>query len=411
MWDWIPALQPTKENQKFTDMANKRQKDYRIRNGKIYARITYYDEQGRRKDVMRLAESRAHAKELAAQMRQELKDHGERIVDADKLKFEDLAGYYETDKVKPAQYHEGRKVAGLRSLQSVKYALKTLKAHFGRRFIKTITPTDIEKFKAKRLDTEARRGRKPAADKPDREKPAGAKLTIASVNRELELLRSIFAYARREGWLVRSPFERLRGIISKADERRRDRVLSYDEEKRLLDACEDTRRRHLRPILICALDTAMRRGEIITLQWEHVALDAKTIRVTAMNSKTARERTVGMTARLHNELTRLWEKSPKQADVSVFGIKDNFKNGFAAICSDAKIEDFRFHDCRHTAITRWIRAGLPIAEIMRLSGHSTLTAFAIYANSTPETIRRGADALDQLRADVEAVEPASELIN
>jgi hypothetical protein len=57
---------------------------------------------------------------------------------------------------------------------------------------------------------------------------------------------------------------------------------------------------------------------------------------------------------------------------------------------------------------------LPIAEIMRLSGHSTLQAFAIYANATPETIRRGADALDTLRASVENVEnvaPASELIN
>jgi integrase len=401
MWDWITALLPTKENQKFTDMANKRQKDYRIRNGKVFAR----------KDVMRLAENRAHAKELAAQMRRELKDHGERIVDADKLKFEELAGYYEADKVKPAQYHEGRKVAGLRSLSSVRYALKTLTAHFGRRFMKTITPTDIEKFKAKRLDTEARRGGKPAADKPNGDKPTGGKLTIASVNRELELLRAIFAYARREGWLVRSPFERLRGIISKADERRRDRVLSFDEEKRLLDACDDPRRRHLRPILICALDTAMRRGEIIKLCWRDVDLDAKTITVTAMNSKTARERTVGMTARLHDELIQLWEKSPKDLDVSVYGIKDNFQNGFASICSDAKIEDFRFHDCRHTCITRWVRAGLPIAEIMRLSGHSTLQAFAIYANSTPETIRRGADALDALRADVENVEQASELIN
>lgn len=57
---------------------------------------------------------------------------------------------------------------------------------------------------------------------------------------------------------------------------------------------------------------------------------------------------------------------------------------------------------------------MPIAEIMRLSGHSTLQAFAIYANATPETIRRGADAFDTLRASVENVEnvaPASELIN
>jgi integrase len=380
---------------------NKRQKDYRIRDGKVYARVTYYNEQGRRRDVMRLAESRAHAKELAAQMRRELKDHGERIVEADKLKFEELAGYYEEDRVKPAQYHEGRKVAGLRALSVVQLILKTLNAHFGRRFIKTITPTDVEKFKAKRLDTTARRSKE--------------KLTIATVNRELELLRAIFNYARREGWLIRSPFERLRGIISKADERRRDRVLSFDEEKRLLDACDAPRRQHLRPILICALDTAMRRGEIIKLRWRDVDLDAKTITITAMNSKTARERTVGMTTRLSDELARLWEMSPKDQDVSVFGINETFKRAFATACDSkhANVENFRFHDCRHTAITRWVRAGLPIAEIMRLSGHSTLQAFAIYANSTPETVRRGADALDALRdaAGWEEQTSESELIN
>jgi integrase len=381
-------------------MANKRQKDYRVRNGKVYARITYTDEKGKRRDLMRLADSRAHAKELAAQMRRELKDHGPRVVDADKLKFETLAKYYEEDRLKPAQYVGDRKVAGLRSVRSVKVHLQALNAHFGRRFIKTISPTDVERFKAKRLDTKATRGGKPSADK----------LTIASVNRELALLRSIFGYAKREGWIIRSPFERLRGIISNADERRRDRVLSFDEEKRLLDAC-DGRREHLRPILVCLLDTGLRRGEVVKLKWRDVGLDARTITVVAMNSKTARERTVGMTARLYDELVKLWEKSPKDLDVSVFGISDTFKRAFASACRDAKVENFRAHDCRHTAITRWVRAGLPIAEIMRLSGHSTLQAFAIYANPTPETVRRGADALDSLRSEFDHVDQASELIN
>src|SRR5262245_57176832 len=181
-------------------MANKRQKDYRIRDGRVYARITFIDADGKRRDVMRLADSRAHAKELAAQMRRELKDYGERIADADKLKFAMLAKYYEEDKIQPATYQQGRKIAGMRSLHSVRYALTPLLAHFANRLIKTITPTDIEKFKALRLNTTAKRSKE--------------KLTIATVNRELSLLRTIFAYARREGWLVRSPFERLRGVIS-----------------------------------------------------------------------------------------------------------------------------------------------------------------------------------------------------
>src|SRR5262249_25496564 len=310
-------------NRRLTKMANKRQKDYRIRDGKVYARITYTDASGKRRDVMRLADSRAHAKELAAQMRRDLKDHGARVVDADRLKFAEMAQFYEEDQLKPAKYHGARKVSGLRSLKPVKLNLQTLVAHFGNRYIKTITPTDIEKFKAKRLDTKARRG--------------DGKLTIATVNRELELLRAVFGYARREGWIIRSPFERAKGIISKADETRRDRVLSLDEEKKLLDQCVG-RRDHLRPILICALDTGMRRGEILKLRWLDLDLDARTITITAMNSKTARERTVGMTARLHAELVRLWEMSPKDCDVSVFGIGNTFKRSFASACSDSEIE-------------------------------------------------------------------------
>src|SRR5262249_34974783 len=204
------------------------------------------------------------------QLRRELKDHGSRVVDADRMKFLELAQYYEEDILTPAKYQGDRKTSGLRSLKPVKLNLKTLIEHFRNRLVKTITPADIGKYKAKRLDTDSIRG---------------GKLSIASVNRELELLRAIYSYAKREGWIIRSPFERAKGLISKADERRRDRVLSFDEERRLLDACEG-RREHLRAILICALDTALRRGEILKLRWSAVNFDARTITVIAMNSKT-----------------------------------------------------------------------------------------------------------------------------
>jgi len=386
---------------------HKRQKDYRVKNGKIYARITYMDEQGKRKDVMRLADSRAHAKELATQMRQELKDHGQRIIDADKLKFEKLASYYEADKVKPAKYQEGRKIEGLRSVDSVRLHLKALIAHFGQLFIKTITPGDIEKFKAERLDTTAQR--------------SGEKLTIATVNRELELLRAIFNFAKREGWLAHSPFEKLKGIISKADERQRDRVLTDEEEKRLLEAC-DGPRAHLRGILLCGIDTAMRRGEILKLRWRDVDLESKTIKILAMNSKTAKERIVGMTVRLWIELTRLWEESPKDLDMLVFGIKTNFKRAFKKACEVANIENFRFHDTRHTATTRIVKTNaFHTQEAMKVTGHTQQSTFARYINVGEQTARRVAEALDALQTGVVTVEnvecgnengaPASDLIN
>ena len=129
-------------------MVNKREKHYRIRDGKIYARITFTDSTGKRRDLMRLAESKSHAKELAAQLRRDLKDHGARAVDADRMKFSELAKFYEDDRLTPAQYRDGRKISGLRSLKPTQLNLKRLIEHFGARLVKTITPNDIEKYKS-----------------------------------------------------------------------------------------------------------------------------------------------------------------------------------------------------------------------------------------------------------------------
>jgi integrase len=104
-----------------------------------------------------------------------------------------------------------------------------------------------------------------------------------------------------------------------------------------------------------------------------------------------------MTSRLESELKQLYENAPKDMEGLVFGIKDNFKNGFAAACKAAKIEGLRFHDLRHTAITRMVEAGMQPAEVMRVSGHTTPAMLWRYINANVDTARRAADALDALR--------------
>lgn len=87
-------------------------------------------------------------------------------------------------------------------------------------------------------------------------------------------------------------------LISTADERKRERIITRDEELRLLNACDDRWRRHLRPILICALDTGMRRGGILSLQWSDVDFEDRVLTIRAFNTKTMKERQVSMTTRL-----------------------------------------------------------------------------------------------------------------
>jgi integrase len=126
------------------------------------------------------------------------------------------------------------------------------------------------------------------------QKQSSRQRSITAVNRELELLRTIFSFAEHNDWVAKSPFKKGASLISKASERQRDRVLTLDEEARLLAACSG-RRAHLRPLVITALDTGMRRGELLKLVWPDVDFALDLIRVRATNTKTERPRTIGIT--------------------------------------------------------------------------------------------------------------------
>lgn len=164
---------------------------------------------------------------------------------------------------------------------------------------------------------------------------------------------------------------------------------------RLLQACAgNIHRELLRSILICALDTGMRRGELLALCWGDVDFMVGTITLRATTTKTMKARTVGMTTRLREELQRLRSVAPNDPDCSVFGIDDNFRKSFAAVCAEAGIENFKFHDCRHTALTRMIESGLPPMQVMVLSGHTQMQTFKRYINANDQTAQRAASALD-----------------
>ena len=190
----------------------------------------------------------------------------------------------------------------------------------------------------------------------------------------------------------KNPFALSKDVISMSAEVERDRVLSFDEEARLLTVCVD-RRAHLKPILVCALDTAMRRGEIFKMKWRDVDFTKNEISIPQTNTKTENSRTVGMIPRLAEELEKLWDVSPQDKDALVFGITDTIKTAWKTDCRLADVKDFRFHDCRHTATTRMIASGSPHTEVMKITGHSQIKTFLRYLNITSETSSRVANRL------------------
>lgn len=377
------------------------------RDGKdvFYARIIRYDGNGKKKQYTRKADNKSHARRLRNELEDKYNKRGEKAIEGDKMRFRELADLYEKRKLIPAEYHgkgtAKRKVAGVRSLAPSKHYIRVLREYFGATLIKNIRHSEVEDFKAKRLKTKSIRGER----------------SIADVNRTLELLRAILRFAVRNHWLHQSPFETGAPLISKADETRRERTLTFEEESLLLANCTGEKevnykrggkeikfirkiqREHIKDLVITALDTAMRKGELLKLRWKDINLPMRIITVNALNSKTAKAREIGMTQRVYKVFSRLWEQSPKDENELVFGIKDNFKNGFRNACDDAGIKDLRFHDLRHTAITRMVNAGLPPMEIMKVSGHTQWTTFARYVNPNTNTVKKIADVLSNYNSE------------
>jgi integrase len=369
-------------------------KHWRVVKGNLYARLQYKDETGKRREKLRPIQDKRTARTVADEMRRELELNGQESFDSEKMTFADFAAVFKDAKLTPAVFENKVKISGRKS--NVEWAYKALLEFFGPRRLRSIKPIDLERFKTHRLDDITRRG---------------TKRNIATVNRELSLLRSMLNYALQNDWIIQNPFSKVKGIIVSSAETERERILSFEEESRLVAVCIE-RRAHLRPILICALDTAMRSGEIFKMKWRDVNLHSDEITIPQTNTKTEESRTVGITPRLRDELLTLWESSPKELDQIVFGIGDSVKHAWATACRLADIHDFRLHDCRHTATTRMIASGSPHTEVMKITGHSQLKTFLRYLNITTEAANRVASRLsnyiDEKRF---VINPVSESVN
>lgn len=390
-------IEPT---EKKTRRARSREGGYKWMKGNLYARIQYQDDTGKLKEKLRRVPSGKITdvwKEVRA-MRDELNQHGEETLNADKMIFLDLAQKYKEAKVFPAIIKDGHKVAGLKSYKPVEYYVKIMSEHFGKKLIRSIKPSDIEHFRTVRLkkpvEIEIKKKVKEFNPITKRQKFKVTKekrvteRKLSSVNRELSTLRRMLNFAVNEGWLIANPFQKTDKVISNASEKARERVLDYDEEIILLNECKDERA-HIKPILICALDTAMRPEEIYKLIWSDIQFLTGIIVIRAENTKTETERIVGITPRLKDELEKLWEISPKDLTMSIFGVK-SIKTAFKTACRKAGIKNFRFRDCRHTATTRMVNSGMPQAEIMKTTGHTQLKTFLRYVNLTTGSVSENA---------------------
>jgi len=104
--------------------------------------------------------------------------------------------------------------------------------------------------------------------------------------------------------------------------------------------------------------------------------------------KRARARTVAMTSRVYEDLKGRCLDSKQELETLIFGVSMTIRTAFAKAYKVANVQDFHLHDCRHKAIACLIRARLQPVEVMRVSGHTTLSAFYRYANLEAGSIFR-----------------------
>lgn len=356
-------------------------------NGKWYARVTFTDSHGKRRNIKRTAESKSKAKQKLKEILRQLEDEGESAIVSERMTFADLADYYEANYVKPAKFVDGRKVEGLRDIKHVKSFVELFRAYFGKKKLRDITYGDVMVFRALRLDTPTQR-----------KKPR----TITTVNRELSSLRRIFNIALRQGWITKNPFNLGDPLIDTSAERKRERILTFEEEARILAACEKTKRCHLKPLIITLLDTGARKGETLKLVWRDIDFDRRVITFQAMNTKTLQTRRVAMTSRLFNLLQDLWQKSSRNPESRIFDVIGDIRKSFSSVCKEVGIkvggvDGLTPHNLRHSAAVRLVKGQIPIQLVGRILGHTRPETTYRYLSVNEETLYEAASTLDDMR--------------
>jgi integrase len=372
-----------------------------------YARITWL-EGGRQieKRQKPATNTKTAAKELAKKMVHKLEEEGEQVLEADKMTFAQLVDFFEKNYLLDPEYQDDRKVKGYRSKYEIGLRLEMLKKYFGSKKIKSITHGHINAFRSERLKTPVVFGKNTrGTDKPGN--VTERKRSLGTVHKELGLLRRVLNVAVSNGWLIRNPFSMGDALINPADEKQRERIITKEEEERLLAVCVDYRA-HLRPIVIMALDTGMRLGEMMKLRWRDIDLENRVFNIKALNTKTIRERDGGMSRRLFNELTVMWEHSNKDLEGKVFEDSKtkadkymNPKKAFDTARKKAGLADVRFHDLRHTHGSRLAARGLPISEIARTLGHTQINTTYRYLNANKESRDRVVNIIDEINEETE----------
>ena len=233
----------------------------------------------------------------------------------------------------------------------------------------------------------------------------------SSINREMSCLHHLFDKAKEWDMTEESPFNQGKSLMLK-ENNKRERFLNEDEIERLLNNCPP----HLKQIVVCALNSGMRQGEILSLKWSQIRNGF--IYLTKTKTNEARQIPINDDLTLmfkqikagqnpSGNVVTLDNKPAKVVQLSkshifrfegkpISGIKSSFKTAL----KNAGITDFRFHDLRHTFASQLIMKGGDLKDVQELLGHKTMTMTLRYAHLSQHHKRKAVNLLNGLTAHV-----------
>ncbi len=275
-----------------------------------------------------------------------------------KVRFEDFAD----------QYLEGHCKVNHKAYEKASGSqLKMLKKDFGGKFLDEITPLDIEKYKGERLK----------------------KVSPATVNRGLARLKAMYNTAIK--WKVFNGPNPVREVRLLKETNHHLRFLEKYQIEKLLAVTEGK----TRAIILVAIHTGMRRAELFNLKWRDV--DFRQDNICLLETKSGKSRIIPMDAEVKNTLISI-RKHPQSEYIFYKAdgqpLKD-VRSIFELALKKAGIEDFRFHDLRHTFGSQLAMSGVDMNTIRELMGHADLKTTLIYSHLSQDHKKRAMDVLCQ----------------
>lgn len=257
-----------------------------------------------------------------------------------------------------------------KSFRSKKGFIQQLKNSFGNIPLRRFTTMLVEEYQSKLLTNNK---------------------APATINRHIATLKHSFSKAVEWEMVEEEALKKVRRVKLLPENNKRLRYLSKEECRSLIDSCTP----HLRPIVVTALNTGMRKEEILSLAWEkHVDLMHGFILLNITKNGERREIPINQTVRrtlqglvrhIHSPYVFTDTEGKRYQDV---------KRSFKSACRRAGIKDFRFHDLRHTFASQLIMAGVDITTLKELLGHKTLTMTLRYTHLAPSHKIKAVEILD-----------------